>query len=104
LVVLAVGIGGVIPHWTAYRCTMMTATVKADACCDRSESAERTVGAACCDAFEAPLATVRVAPKPLEPRLAPAPFVGLVATPPLVLVSSVRARLVDDAPPPIRDI
>jgi hypothetical protein len=104
LIALAVGVGGVIPHWTAYRCVMMTAAVKAEACCDRDDSAERTIGTACCDAFEAPAAVVRVAPKTVEPQIAPAPFVGLVPAPPLVVASSLSARAVDEAPPPTRSI
>jgi hypothetical protein len=88
VVALAVGIGGALPRWIAYRCAM-TGAVESDACCTRQPAAEQTIGDVCCDALESPALAERIGPRTLEPNMAPAPFVGLLSLPsPAVFASA----------------
>lgn len=102
IVALAVGIGGVLPRWTAYRCAMME-SIAEHACCDKAPAAEQTIASACCDAFDSPAPAVRSAPGSSEPNIAPAPFAGLLPQPSLAVLASASSeatRVVDAAPPP----
>jgi hypothetical protein len=102
VVALAVGIGGVLPRWTAYRCTMME-TVTAHPCCPKDEAPNQTLrDASCCVAFQAPELGTRISPRATQPRIDPAPLAGCIALPSLMALpaSALALRLADSAPPP----
>jgi hypothetical protein len=106
IVAASIGVGGVVPRWTAYRCQMMEAVTE-HPCCAKQQRTEATIGGACCDAFEAPALAARIVARGPESKIAPAPFVGLLSLPSRALLSSkdsVIASIADAAPPPARGI
>ena len=104
VVALAVGIGGLIPRWTAYRCVIMQ-RVSSHACCPEHEDDGPVVGAACCDGFAAPSPADRIGPRVAQPSIHPAPLAGLVPIAPVLpAVSPSLLARADAAPPPGRSI
>jgi hypothetical protein len=106
VVALAVGIGGVLPRITAYRCAIMGAVVSHTCCPQHEAPAERTIAESCCAPLEGPAAVVRIAPGRVGPEFGPAPLVGAVAwaSPSFVSASLGLVRVIDAAPPPTRSV
>jgi hypothetical protein len=102
VVALAVGIGGILPRWTAWRCTM-TQAVASEPCCPAHQTSEATIGDPCCVAIQAPAQADRIGPRaPLRP-IEPAPFTGFASfLPACTSAAPSLAAIWTGLPPPPR--